>query len=91
MLLRDWMVLVPVAPERVAIGFRTIGPAGDVDIGARGADVRRAVREGALVVGLDVRDAIRIAELGAERGVRNDVLDEHLVRRRGVDLGDRHG
>lgn len=73
------MVLVPVAPEGIAIGFHPIGPPRYVEIGARGADVRGAIRESALVVGLDVRDAVRIAELWAERGVRDYVLDEHGV------------
>lgn len=85
------MVRVPVAPERVAVGFGAVGPSRDVDIGAWGTDVRNAIREGALGEGLDVRDPVRIAELGPERGVRDDVFDEHLVRRRRVDLGDGHG
>ncbi len=74
------MVLVPVAPEWIAVGFRAIGPSRYVDIGARRADVRCAIREGALVEGLDVRDPIGIAELGTEGGIRDDVLDEHRVR-----------
>lgn len=73
------MVLVPVAPERVAIGFHPIGQPRYVDIGTRSADVRSAVREGSLVVGPDVRDAVRIAELGSETGILHEVFDEHGV------------